>query len=120
MHCRHQKVRVNPAGQGDRYRDISIHQSRGRQVHRKLLSLARPACGERRRALRLFRRLKPNRDEYRLAGDEQTGHTRYRPAHAPRPSALAMAELLDWSPCQTRAQLPHPASAGAEVGSAML
>ena len=84
----------SPAGQGDRYRDIYTHQSRGRQVHRKLLSLARPACGERRRALWLFRQLKPSRDEYRLA----TGKPGV-PATAPRmPRCQARSR---WQSCST-------------------
>ena len=84
----------HPAGQGDRYRDIYTHLSRGRQVHRKLLSLARPACGERRRALWLFRQLKPSRDEYGWPATSKPG----APATAPLPRGQARSR---WQSCST-------------------
>jgi hypothetical protein len=66
MHCWHQKVRVAPARDEDRYGDILVDLNRSRDVYRKWRALVRPAAGELRRPLWLFRQLKPSREAYRL------------------------------------------------------
>ena len=109
----------HPAGQGDRDGDIYVHLSRGRQVHRKLLSLARPACGEHCRALWLFRQL--SRAATSTAGRRRANRAYPRPPRAcPAAKRARDGRAARLVTMQTRAQPPHPASAGAEVGSAML
>ena len=67
MHCWHQKVRVTPAADGDRYGDISVDTSKSREVYREWLKLTRPAPGPGglRRPLWLNRPLRPTAEAYR-------------------------------------------------------
>jgi anaerobic selenocysteine-containing dehydrogenase len=71
MHCWHQKVRLRPA---------------------------RPARGELRRPIWLFRPVKPVLEAYRLPDDEPTRQAREALAHAPSP--FEFHRLVDWSPEQ--------------------
>jgi anaerobic selenocysteine-containing dehydrogenase len=97
MHCWHQKVRARRAEPTDRYADVHVDFARARKVYRKWISLARPASGELRRPIWLFRPLKPVLDAYRLPQDEHTDAARAAAA-GERPSAFDFHELLDWSP----------------------
>jgi anaerobic selenocysteine-containing dehydrogenase len=98
MHCWHQKVRVRPAEPDDRYADIHVDFARARAVYRKWLALARPATGALRRPIWLFRQVKPELAAYALPDDARTRAARAAAARARRPSALDLAELVDWSP----------------------
>jgi anaerobic selenocysteine-containing dehydrogenase len=129
MHCWHQKVRVRPALPGDEYADIHVDFAKARDVYRKWLALARPARGELRRPIWLFRPVKPTLDAYRFdrSGPPPalaTALTAARPAReavrrgieslrggaaeavaeagAPEQasSALDFADQVDWSPVQ--------------------
>jgi hypothetical protein len=97
MHCWHQKVRVRRAQPGDRYADIHVDFRRARAVYRKWLALARPAAGELRRPIWLFRPVKPALKSYRLPQDDRTEAAR-RAREARAPSAYEFADLVDWSP----------------------
>jgi len=97
MHCWHQKVRVRPAEPGDRYADIHVDFAKARAVYRKWLALTRPADGELRRPIWLFRPVKPVLDAYLLPQDERTHRFRRR-ARDPELDARAYADLVDWSP----------------------
>jgi hypothetical protein len=97
MHCWHQKVRVRAAEPGDRYADIHVDLTRGREVYRKWLALARPACGELRRPIWLFRPVKPTLDAYSLPEDERTTAAR-QAAAGERPSPFGFHKLVDWCP----------------------
>jgi anaerobic selenocysteine-containing dehydrogenase len=108
MHCWHQKVRVRAAEPGDRYADILVDFARAREVYRKWLAVARPASGELRRPIWLFRPLKPVIDAYKLPQDERTRQARERAALA-RSSALELHRVLDWSPAEVWGPLPAPA-----------
>ena len=99
MHCWHQKVRVRPALPGDRYADIHVDFARARDVYRKWLAIARPARGELRRPIWLFRPLKPTFDAYRLPDDEPAADPLVQ-AHPVRPSALELHTVLDWNPAE--------------------
>lgn len=72
--------------------------TRGREVYRKWLALARPAAGALRRPLWIFRQVKPAREAYLLPDDEQTKLARKAAARGRSLSALDMATTLDWSP----------------------
>jgi anaerobic selenocysteine-containing dehydrogenase len=98
MHCWHQKVRVIPAPPSDRYGDIAVDLSRSREVYRRWLSLARPAHGELRRPLWLYRQVKPSRSAYCLPQDGETRRVRRAAADGGWPSPHEMATLVDWSP----------------------
>jgi hypothetical protein len=98
MHCWHQKVRVRPALPTDRYGDVHVDFSRARAVYRKWLTLARPATGELRRPIWLFRPVKPQLDAYALPDDERTRALRERAAAGPPPAADDLAGLVDWDP----------------------
>ena len=98
MHCWHQKVRVTPARPDDRYGDIFVNLARSREVYRKWLALSRPATGELRRPLWIFRHVKPSREAYRLPDDSRTQRARETARSGRRATALEMANLLDWSP----------------------
>src|SRR5688500_11275552 len=100
MHCWHQKVRVTPARPEDRYADVVVDFDRARRVYRKWLALARPASGDLRRPLWLFRAVKPSRAAYRLPQDEATLAARRASEAASWPSALDFAERVDWSPAE--------------------
>jgi hypothetical protein len=76
MHCWHQKVRVRRALPGDTYGDIHVDFAKARSVYAKWLSLARPADGELRRPIWLFRPVKPTLDAYRLPEAPTRGRVR--------------------------------------------
>jgi anaerobic selenocysteine-containing dehydrogenase len=97
MHCWHQKVRLTPAPAGDRYADIHVDFERARLVYHKWRSLARPASGDLRRPIWLFRPVKPVLDAYRLPDDDLTRAARAA-AGQERPDALEFHKLVDWSP----------------------
>jgi hypothetical protein len=97
MHCWHQKVRLLPAPPGDQYGDIHVDFALARQVYRKWLSLTRPASGEHRRPIWLFRPVKPALDAYLLPDDDLTRAARAA-AKERRADALRFHELVDWSP----------------------
>jgi hypothetical protein len=97
MHCWHQKVRARRAEPTDEYADVHVDYARARTVYRKWVSLARPASGELRRPIWLFRPLKPVLDAYRLPEDAQTQAARAA-ATGERPSPLDFHKLVDWSP----------------------
>jgi anaerobic selenocysteine-containing dehydrogenase len=97
MHCWHQKVRLRPALPGDRYADIHVDFARARDVYRKWLALTRPAAGELRRPIWLFRPVKPALSAYALPDDERT-RTARAAARAERPSPHDFHALVDWSP----------------------
>ncbi len=65
-HCWHQKVRVEKAGAGLKYGDISIDADAARRVYRRWLEFTRPAPGPGglRRPFWLLRPLKPHKDYY--------------------------------------------------------
>lgn len=112
MHCWHQKVRVRPAQPGDQYADIHVDFARARAVYRKWLALTRPATGELRRPIWLFRPVKPALAAYALPDDNRTrtlrdAATRAAPIHPDR-----FAELVDWDPAETWGPLPVHAVAG--------
>ena len=98
MHCWHQKVRVRPAPPEDRYADIYVDFARARRVYRKWLALARPASGELRRPIWLFRPVKPALGAYGLPDDRRSREAREALASAPSP--LAFHALVDWSPAE--------------------
>ena len=98
MHCWHQKVRVTAAQPGDRYADIFVDFERSREVYRKWLSVTRPASGDLRRPIWLFRPVKPNLKAYQLPQDSATQEARERAARGDLPGADQLCELLDWSP----------------------
>jgi anaerobic selenocysteine-containing dehydrogenase len=97
MHCWHQKVRVRPALPGDRYADICVDGDKAMAVQRKWRALARPACGELRRPIWLFRPVKPVLAAYALPDDERTRSAR-EAARGEQPSGSDLASLVDWSP----------------------
>jgi anaerobic selenocysteine-containing dehydrogenase len=111
MHCWHQKVRVRPAEPGDRYADICVDFARSREVYRKWLAVARPATGELRRPIWLFRPLKPQIEAFRLPDDERTAAARAQAA-GERPSALELHRLLDWSPAEVWGPLEGRSASG--------
>lgn len=96
MHCWHQKVRVRPAAPGDRYADVCVDFERARAVYRKWLALTRPAAGQLRRPIWLFRPVKPRLAAYALPDDERTREFRARE----RTPAGEYARLVDWSPAE--------------------
>jgi anaerobic selenocysteine-containing dehydrogenase len=100
MHCWHQKVRVRPALPDDRYADIYVDGQRAVAVARKWESLTRPATGQLRRPIWLFRPVKPALDAYQLPDDERTDAARRRAA-TPTPSATDLADHVDWDPADT-------------------
>lgn len=66
--------------------------------YRKWLALARPAAGELRHPIWLFRPVKPVLDAYSLPQDERTEAARRARTQEPPPSALDLAELVHRSP----------------------
>ena len=100
MHCWHQKVRVRAALQGDRYADIHVDFAKARAVYRKWLAVTRPASGQLRRPIWLFRPVKPVLAAYELPQDEATLAAR-RALTGDLPDADRLCELLDWSPVET-------------------
>ena len=108
MHCWHQKVRAAPAREGDQYGDVWIDLSRSRSVYEKWLRIARPATGDMRRPLWMFRQVKPTRAAYQLPQDEQTEAARRAAVSGPPIEALeAMARSVDWSPQEAWGPLPE-------------
>jgi len=76
MHCWHQAVRVKKAQGEDKYGDISVDTNKSRDVYRKWLAMTRPANTHSpdgtRRPYWMLRPLKPAREFYRLAGENET------------------------------------------------
>ncbi|MHC4971727.1 MAG: molybdopterin-dependent oxidoreductase [Planctomycetota bacterium] len=66
MHCWHQKVKVSPAREGERFGDIVVDRAKARAVCEEWRAMARPATGELRRPLWLARAVRPTDDAYRL------------------------------------------------------
>lgn len=66
MHCWHQKVKVEPAYQGDSYGDIMVDTKKSFEVYQKWLEMTRPAPGPGglRRPLWFSRPLKPALETY--------------------------------------------------------
>jgi len=89
---------LQPAQPEDRYADIYVDFARARQVYRKWLALARPASGDLRRPIWLFRPVKPALDAYRLPDDPAARAAREALAAAPSP--FEFHTLVDWSPEQ--------------------
>jgi len=100
MHCWHQKVRIRPAEPGDRYADICVDFEKARGVYRKWMALARPASGELRRPIWLFRPVKPVLDAYALPQDEQTRAARAALEAGGLPGVDDLAALVDWDPAE--------------------
>jgi anaerobic selenocysteine-containing dehydrogenase len=98
MHCWHQKVRVRPAQDGDEYADIHVDFARSRDVYRKWLALARPATGDLRRPIWLFRPVKPQLPAYTLPDDARTRAFREAAAAGEPPHPDRFAQLVDWDP----------------------
>jgi anaerobic selenocysteine-containing dehydrogenase len=98
MHCWHQKVRVRPAAPDDRYADIFVDFARARDVYRKWLELTRPATGELRRPIWLFRPVKPKLSAYALPDDEQARALRAAAGRRADVHPDRFADLVDWSP----------------------
>jgi anaerobic selenocysteine-containing dehydrogenase len=96
MHCWHQKVRVRPAVEGDCYADIHVDFAKARDVYRKWIALTRPASGDLRRPIWLFRPVKPQLEAYALPDDERTRAA--RAVAGTQPPADRLAELVDWDP----------------------
>jgi anaerobic selenocysteine-containing dehydrogenase len=107
MHCWHQKVRVRAAEPTDRYADIHVDFARARDVYRKWLALARPASGELRRPIWLFRPVKPTLDAYELPQDGATLAAR-ADAHGDRPNPFEFHRLVDWTPAEVWGPLIGP------------
>lgn len=97
MHCWHQKVRVRPALPDDQYADIYVDGHRAHQVARKWEAMTRPAAGELRRPIWLFRPVKPVLDAYQLPQDTRSDEAR-QSAAAATPSAFDLADHVDWNP----------------------
>lgn len=100
MHCWHQKVRVRPAEPGDEYSDIFVDFARARDVYRKWLALTRPAIGELRRPIWLFRPVKPTLAAYALPDDDRTRALRDAAEQSETVHPDTFAELVDWDPAQ--------------------
>jgi anaerobic selenocysteine-containing dehydrogenase len=67
MHCWHQKVRVEPAEEGDQYGDVFVDTRRSREIYAEWKERAKPApVGGLRRPLWLNRPMRPVDDAFRL------------------------------------------------------
>jgi hypothetical protein len=68
MHCWHQKVRLVPISEGDRYGDIFVDTEKAHQVYKNWMKMTRPAPGPEnlRRPLWFSRVLKPTIENYYL------------------------------------------------------
>jgi hypothetical protein len=68
MHCWHQKVRVEPGHEDDRYGDVFVDTKKSRAVYTRWLDMTKPAPGpgNLRRPLWLKRPLRPTDDAYRM------------------------------------------------------
>ncbi len=62
------------------------------------MALARPATGELRRPIWLFRPVKPVLEAYALPQDERTAAARAAAGTAAPPDARDLASLVDWDP----------------------
>jgi anaerobic selenocysteine-containing dehydrogenase len=113
MHCWHQKVRVRPAAHDDRYADIFVDFARARDVYRKWLELTRPATGDLRRPIWLFRPVKPQLSAFALPDDEQGRALRSAAETRPMVHPDSFADLVDWSPAETWG--PCETAPGAQV-----
>ena len=71
MHCWHQRVRVSPAKQDDRYGDIFVDTEKSHKVFQRWLKKTKPAPGPdgMRRPWWLLRPLRPSRDAYKFSED---------------------------------------------------
>ncbi len=98
MHCWHQKVRITAGRPDDRYADIYVDFAKARDVYRKWTAVARPASGDLRRPIWLFRPVKPVLDAYALPQDEATLAARERAGGGGYPDARELHKILDWSP----------------------
>ena len=112
---------MRAADRDDRYADIHVDHAKARAVYRKWLALARPAAGDLRRPIWLFRPVKRVFDAHLLPQDERTETARRARTQQPPPSALDLADLVDWSPERVWGRLadsgressnPHVGSAG--------
>jgi hypothetical protein len=66
MHCWHQKVRLEPAREGDRYGDVVVDTAKSHAIYRQWLDRARPAKpGGLRRPLWFSRPVRPADSAYR-------------------------------------------------------
>jgi anaerobic selenocysteine-containing dehydrogenase len=97
MHCWHQKVRLRAAEAQDSYADIHVDFRRARQVYHKWLALTRPATGDLRRPIWLFRPVKPALEAYRLS-EETRPQTPCEPTSDQRSDPFHFHRLVDWSP----------------------
>ena len=69
MHCWHQKVRLEPAREGDRYGDVVVDTAKSHRVYREWLAKTRPARpGGLRRPLWFSGPVRPADEAYRLEG----------------------------------------------------
>jgi anaerobic selenocysteine-containing dehydrogenase len=66
MHCWHQQVRVERAGEDDRYGDVVVDTSKSMEVYREWLARTRPAKGPLRRPLHFARAVKPHAPAYQI------------------------------------------------------
>jgi anaerobic selenocysteine-containing dehydrogenase len=68
MHCWHQKVRVEPAHNGDRFADVFVDTAKSREVWSEWKAMTKPAPGPGglRRPLWMNRPLRPVDDAYRM------------------------------------------------------
>jgi anaerobic selenocysteine-containing dehydrogenase len=66
MHCWHQKVRLEPAHEGDDYGDIYVDTNKSMEIYREWLDMTRPAPGpdNLRRPLWFKRALRPDEDTF--------------------------------------------------------
>jgi anaerobic selenocysteine-containing dehydrogenase len=66
MHCWHQKVRVEKAGDDDRYGDVVVDTKRSHEIYREWLAMTRPAPGPNglRRPLWFSRPVRPDGEAY--------------------------------------------------------
>lgn len=72
MHCWHQKVKIERAGEKDRYGDVSVDTDASFKVYKKWLEMTRPAPGPNglRRPLWFKRALRPDEETYYLNGEK--------------------------------------------------
>ncbi|MGB0092227.1 MAG: hypothetical protein WBP81_06800 [Solirubrobacteraceae bacterium] len=96
MHCWHQKVRVRPALPDDRTPTFASTAAAPMEVAHGWESPTRPATGELRRPIWLFRPVKPILDAYKLPDDERTAEARAA-ASGSALSAFDLAEGVDWA-----------------------
>jgi hypothetical protein len=66
MHCWHQKVRLEPAHEGDRYGDVVVDTAKSHAIYREWLARTRPTKpGGLRRPLWFSRPVRPTDAAYR-------------------------------------------------------